>query len=167
MHCNIQVRRTAVCFCRKIWNGTAFILPLMTAVITSSNIHGDIIKVGGFITPLFSWHVLILQPQRRCTLQPRPMGEQGKDKLLVVQQWFIMWCIYPAREKPGARRPAAWRVLHSTLAFWLVQRHQRAIHGQRWLISRHVERPSVKPLQCQESVQQGYLGWAHYCIRFT
>lgn len=58
----------------------------MTAVITLINIHGDIIKVGGFIAPLFSWHVLILQPQRRCTLQPRPLGEQGKDKLLVVQQ---------------------------------------------------------------------------------
>lgn len=58
----------------------------MTAVITSSNILGDIIKVGGFISPLFPWHVLILQPQRRCTVQPRPLGELGKDKLLVVQQ---------------------------------------------------------------------------------
>lgn len=65
-------------------NSNPKLSPTLTAVITSSNKHSDIIKVGGFISPLYCCHVLILQPQ--SMLQPGPLGEQGKDKLHVVQQ---------------------------------------------------------------------------------
>lgn len=136
----IQVRKTPICFCKKCSIQIASVTlhlaisPWSPPCSDSSN-HiqphtlGDTIKVGGFISLLFFWHGLILLPPRRCRLQRRLLGEQGKDKLLVVQQWFIAWCIYRAREKPGAVRPAAWRVLHSTLALWLVRRRQRAIHA--------------------------------------
>lgn len=119
------------------------ISPTLTAVITSSNKHKDIIKVGGFISPL----LLLPCPHFAATehAAARAAGRAGQRQTTRCSTMIHRVLYLPSKRdmKVGPELGILLRREYSSLGFWLVLRHQWAIRSPHWLISWQVKRPLV------------------------